>query len=563
MNEPNTNAQYVLQRMAPDGTQGVFVLGCRAEQITVLSQQYRAFNLIWALFDQGLLKKGDRLGIIGGGIGGLTVAVAAMLKGCDVTLVEERQELMHLQRLNFTRLLHPNLLEWPDKISEEDSTRFPYMNWRADLANQVVEQLDSQWAALEKELRPQVRKNDPVIDMTREADGRFLLKCQNWESAPCNIVVFAVGFGVEQQSGHTYWENDSLAQSVRPQPLRRYLISGTGDGACIDVLRLKYSNFHHGHFARSIMRLTELDPFKAALVEIDRRMPATNQSEYLRDEYRKLPLPATIAESLGTLRTDTEVILTGRDPTPLSPRACILHRVAIWGLFQVGKLEYRQLNLDPSNIELRTEGAETKYMVPLPDGGKTAFDGVLMRHGPLSCLTRFPTIADGCKGITENAANDRTRRKLYPDDFYPARMPPAEAAEREPESVTSALTGKPGFEGTRPPPNISDNLMAGVEVLRPPQPTAQSVRAAAADSLTRIVNDETRAKNYPQATEAAETLEVILNQPGLPSEIWTAANRALWQYELFVRDRVEASGEKYDLGRLQDLVQRMRRGQSD
>src|SRR5947209_2765428 len=113
---------YIIQRMAVDTVPRAYVLGCQAQRITVLSQQYRAFNLIWALIAEGRLKEGSRVGIVGGGIGGLTVAAAAMLKGCRVVLAEARPELMHLQRGNKTRLLHPNIYEWPAPGSEIEST---------------------------------------------------------------------------------------------------------------------------------------------------------------------------------------------------------------------------------------------------------------------------------------------------------------------------------------------------------------------------------------------------------------------------------------------------------
>src|SRR3954462_10127997 len=100
MPESRPSATYVLERMQVTGLPRTYVLGCRAPRVTVLSQQFRAFNLIWALFELGRLKPGDKVGIIGGGIGGLTAAAAAMLKGCSVVITEQHQRLMHIQRRN-------------------------------------------------------------------------------------------------------------------------------------------------------------------------------------------------------------------------------------------------------------------------------------------------------------------------------------------------------------------------------------------------------------------------------------------------------------------------------
>src|SRR5689334_342265 len=125
MGKPKNKADYILKSMQVEGMPRVFVLGCRAQRVTVHSQQTRAFNLVWALFEKKLLKVGDRVGVVGGGIGGLTVAAAAMLKGCKADVVEQSQTLMPLQRMNKTRLLHPNIYEWPDPVANNEKTSFP------------------------------------------------------------------------------------------------------------------------------------------------------------------------------------------------------------------------------------------------------------------------------------------------------------------------------------------------------------------------------------------------------------------------------------------------------
>ncbi len=256
MEKMRPTASDVLERMKVPSLPGAYVLGCRAPLVTVLSQQYRAFNLIWALFTTNLLRAGDRVGVVGGGIAGLTAAAAAMLKGCSVVLVEERQELMHLQRRNTTRFLHPNIYEWPAPESERDTTQFPCMNWKADFADQVVLRLDEEWAALVAEFQPMVYTNRRVSAVEPMGSAGLLILRQQyeWMSEPCQAVVLAVGFGVEPPvpglSLLTYWQNDDLEQSARgKQSVRRVFVSGTGDGGCIDILRLAYSKFQHAKFA--------------------------------------------------------------------------------------------------------------------------------------------------------------------------------------------------------------------------------------------------------------------------------------------------------------------------
>src|SRR5262245_42967137 len=107
MGKSRNDAHHVLERMRVEGMPRAYVLDCHAQRVTVLSQQFRAFNLVWALCDQGRLKGGDRVGVVGGGIGGLTVAAAAMLMRCRVVRTEENQQLMHVQLRNGRRPAHP------------------------------------------------------------------------------------------------------------------------------------------------------------------------------------------------------------------------------------------------------------------------------------------------------------------------------------------------------------------------------------------------------------------------------------------------------------------------
>jgi heterodisulfide reductase subunit A-like polyferredoxin len=55
----------------------VFILGSNARYVTVYNQQVRALNLVAALAKSGYLSRHSRVGVVGGGIAGLTAAVAA------------------------------------------------------------------------------------------------------------------------------------------------------------------------------------------------------------------------------------------------------------------------------------------------------------------------------------------------------------------------------------------------------------------------------------------------------------------------------------------------------
>jgi hypothetical protein len=551
----------------------VYVLGCRAQRVTVLSQQFRAFNLVWALFKEGLLRPGNRVGVVGGGIGGLTAAAAAMIKGCSVVVTEQRQQLMHLQRRNTTRLLHPNIYEWPSAGSEDSSTRFPCMNWMADLAGEVVSRLDSEWEYLAKEFSAEVHTEMCITAIEPDgSDGRLVLcKGDEWMSDPCDAVIVAIGFGVEPPVRglvlDSYWENDSLEQPVRgSQQVRSVLVSGLGDGGCIDVLRLKYANFQHTKFADVVARHYELERYKDRLLEIEGNMPRADREKYLREEYAKLELPVNLAESLGKIRSDTNVVLNGPDPTsPLSPNACILHRVAIWALVIGNKVEYKPSRINKTLIKTKCVSSGIKYYVPFQGSGNHGFDTVVIRHGPDPCLSTFPQVKSGYSGITETVAEDRTRGKMYPDDFYPTRQfSPSAARTLDAESKFMSVrieTLPSGGEVGIPLPAEFSIGPPGSARLNVIQNAPNAHLLSEIVSLIGRLTADTRAENYLPAVEAASVLDALLVELGtsVPHALWHRSHMSLFDFECYVRKRIESSGGKYEADRLQHLLRRMRR----
>ncbi len=568
----SANAAYILERTQVREFPGVHVLGCHAPRLTVLSQQFRAFNLIWALFDKGQLRPGRKVGVIGGGIGGLTVAAAAMLKGCPVVLTEQHQRLMHIQRGCSRRLLHPNIYEWPNEGSEETSTRFPAMNWKADFADQVVRRLDLEWEALKERYDPQVHINTPVTDVSIESDGRLILLNEKESvSESCDVVIVAVGFGVEPPvSGinqFTYWENDSLEQSPRTLPVKSVFVSGTGDGGCIDILRLKYSDFNHTKFADTVSRHRGLEKYKKRLLEIENNLPSECAGEYLLEEYKNLNLPEDFAESFGTIRTDTDVVLNGNRESPLSPNACILHRLAVWSLITAGKVKYQSGKIAPCKIEQKSAASGIQFYVPIKGLEDKWFDILVLRHGPASCLTILPAIHKGYRGIRETASKDMTRNQLYPEGFYPIRslLPVSDQLDytgniySDPMPLSSM---KNIDSANKMSLNTSTNMDRMTHVISSQSNSESAMNLANIEKLTLRLIADTKAENYIQAAEGANALEASLTGENLtiPAATWEQGHKALFDFEVYSRKRVESGGGKYDLNRMQTLVRRARRG---
>lgn len=573
----NARDSYVLSRMRVEGMPRVYVLGCRAQRVTVQSQQYRAFNLIWALFQSGRLNKGDRVGVVGGGIGGLTVAAAAMLKECRVTVAEEDQAIMHMQRRNGTRLLHPNVYDWPASGSEIEATTFPCMNWSADFAGPVVERLHEEWADFESRFCPDVTTRTKVTHLeTADDAGRLRMINDNWRSDPCDVVVIAVGFGAEQPVPGidvvTYWKNDELEQSTQSFPTgRRVLVSGLGDGACIDVLRLKYVGFDHRKFVSAVMKLPELDRCKKQLLRIDLKLDPQisedEQSLYYRDQYASAGLPADLAQRLGVLRHDTHVILNGPYPAPYSARACLLHRMAIWALQAAGRLEYKAGRLELEKVELKRAATGISYWVPFPNGGgEHRFDKLVIRHGPRGGITGLSEVEKGYKGILENPVRDRTRKPLYPGDFYPTKsFPPTSHNTLAPITSPTQLASAAAAAGDLVVPTMSgvEKTQVAVQERTPTRVTQIPLPGAGEVELViRTLETETRARNFLQAQDAAVRLDELISSPDVEvmPQVWQRANESLWDFEMFMHERVESSGGKHDLSRAKLLIERMESG---
>src|SRR4051794_33604954 len=112
MREPQS-ANQILSEFRVPKYEKVFVIARHgAGPVAVYSQQVRALKLVWAL-GQEKLSPNDAVVVIGGGIAGVTAGAAAALHGADVTILEQGEELLHLQRGCHTRYLHPRIYEWP------------------------------------------------------------------------------------------------------------------------------------------------------------------------------------------------------------------------------------------------------------------------------------------------------------------------------------------------------------------------------------------------------------------------------------------------------------------
>ena len=323
----------------------LFVIGMFDQRVTVLSQQIRALNLVWALteserlptrMDEGPVK----VAIIGSGFAGLTLAAALLQKRCrcEITIFEERDTLLPLQQGSDTRWLHPHIYDWPDEGSEAAAAMLPILNWTAARASDVVVQVMTSWREIvnRSESKPALYCNARHLQVSAHPQAPEQAQIE-WvgerrdpadgatsrdephargQSERFDLVVLSVGFGLEKDNPASYWRNETLGQPSLDQPRRTFLLSGQGDGAMIDLLRLRISQFRQDRFLDELFGerptlLAELKRVRAEFRADEAHYPLFQRFDALRVASGTIgkEFEAVLEEVGRRLRRDTEVIL--------------------------------------------------------------------------------------------------------------------------------------------------------------------------------------------------------------------------------------------------------------
>jgi len=429
--QAQATAQLILQRMGIPDMRGVYVLGSFANPVTFASQQMRAFNLMWALFTDKRLSDTDSVAVVGGGLAGLTVAAAAALKHTKVTIIEKATQPLYLQRGNFTRYVHPNILNWPERGADVAHTKFPIMNWHAARVDDVVSQIEGQWDLISnrvsKRFGYEVDGIVPVGKRTSVKANRIYGSGPTLVDEEYDCVIIAVGFGMEKSmsnvSFRSYWDNDGLHRELEPAPkAKRFLITGCGDGGLIDALRLRISNFKHEQLVSEFFSQPDMKDVRETLLQIDKELTLETDdhitSQKLYKEYKdRLGIPPSLKERIKLrLRLDTDVTLNSPNPTPLSLRSSILNRFATFLLTEHGDLHYEQ-----GMVQIKTENDEFAATFVRDKGLSRSkeFDEVIVRHGPNPSVNRLLP-EETCRFLRKmwSANKDPTTERLWDEQFF-------------------------------------------------------------------------------------------------------------------------------------------------
>jgi len=327
----------------------LFIVGTFDTGVTVYSQQVRALNLVWAAVESETLAAGnqtprpepEKVAVVGAGFAGLTVAAALLAKGvaAEITLFEQRDTLLPLQQGSDSRWLHPRIYDWPRPGSDASVAMLPVLNWMAARASDVVVQVLSRWRHAVRSAtinQPRLYCNTRHLQIHESGDRTKRLRIE-WVGEERNaedgtapkgqansaigmsqnfdFVVLAVGFGLERDGAVSYWRNETLGQPALHGSRRTYLVSGQGDGAMIDLLRIRISQYRQDRILDEIF--SGRDKLLSTLDSIHHRFDGDQHRTGLfsafenmsTDSDTKVQFDEACDELRRRLRRDTDAVL--------------------------------------------------------------------------------------------------------------------------------------------------------------------------------------------------------------------------------------------------------------
>jgi hypothetical protein len=352
--------------------------------------------------------------VIGGGGAGLSVAAGLAHHGGTVAVLEREGFSLPLQRHCYKRHLHPHVFDWPEPHSTNAFADLPLLNWKAGMAREVAMSIDAAFQELvfTHTDRLVMHVNAKDIDIDAVATGTITFRQGNTLcSVPYATLIFALGFGVENSfwSGRrgSYWSDDSLDQHGVISA-GKYLISGIGDGALVDLLRIVTDGFRQEDLARLTQSIAEFDALRSAVLKIesDAQGDPARSGQILYEGYRGLSGGA-IAELdkrlSDRINPGVHVTLLAQGASPFSLKSRPLHRLLLSRLlFAKADIVAARTNVSLLESMLRREGQVAVFT----HGDEERFDHVIVRHGANATVKAFPAVAEALK------------------DFRPLGLPP-------------------------------------------------------------------------------------------------------------------------------------------
>lgn len=398
-----------LRKMAIPGYKQTFILGCFAKRVTIRSQQIRALNLVHALRQTNILGPGRKASVIGGGFAGMTAAAAALQTGAEVTLLEKSVSSLSLQRNCRHRFLHPHIYDWPSDGSDNQDANLPLLNWRAGTAEVVVDSIDNQFKAIRQQFSSSYHEVFGVTSVNVLPAGVVL-----WGQPDTNkrqdfdVVILAVGFGMEKgEPDASYWADNGIDLTTEDSPAVKVLVSGGGDGALTDLMRLCIADFRHDRVLATLAASPNIGEMRRRVLEIENSLESRDPA-FLSRSYQSSDL------QLGTsLKRRTLTVYWAAGSTEMfTSNSSALNRFIVAQLFHAGAFKPTPWG----RVERVQTLANRLIEVTFATGHTETFHRVVQRHGPHSTLEDdFPDIAKAAEGIRRDwsgSQSDWTNRFL-------------------------------------------------------------------------------------------------------------------------------------------------------
>lgn len=240
----------------------VFNISGKLTPVSLKDQMIRGRLFVDRAYENGEISSAPDRGllVIGGGACGITAAIQAAQYKVSATVVERSPRLFDLQAGCRTRWLDPAQYDWP--LDHWTAGYFPWAggtmplyfpaDWARSLAQLWWLHLPAAMAALGPTLKIHVMAQLAAGAPFSHTPGAPFIKVRYLTPAGMQVgsfgaVLVTTGFGTENPKvgsafrGFAFWETDPLAKRNWGVPLgttARVLISGAGDGALQDFLRI-------------------------------------------------------------------------------------------------------------------------------------------------------------------------------------------------------------------------------------------------------------------------------------------------------------------------------------
>jgi hypothetical protein len=366
----------------------LFALGCFERRVTIYSQQVRALTLARAMVEDGVMRTQGRVAVIGGGIGGVTLAAAITVAApkCKVVLFEAEDRLMFLQHGGRDRFVHPHIFDWPAPGADCDDAGLPLMNWKSGPASEVVAQLAAQFDAIARH-RVSVRCRTQVTDLIETGRSFKVAVAGVPESDIYDAVVLCIGFGLEKHLSAvcpSYW-----SPSLLPAPLltgrarASVFVSGNGDGGLADFALAAFNGAAHGDILRLIANHKDTTLLVDKLLALDDQAwadPAFDLYSAYLEIIKPLLTEALLLDVHDRLRPEVSLVLHTQGRRLLRRDTSVLNRLVAF-IALVADNHFGSQRLQASCGQIPTDPAGDGCL-RLPDGSKFSPYLRLLRFGP-------------------------------------------------------------------------------------------------------------------------------------------------------------------------------------